>query len=239
MTSAVRGKRSNLVVKISNDLVSRMSSGEYVVGDKLPSESSLAERYSVSRTVVREAIASLRLGGLVQTQQGSGAFVAKLPGAASTNGFRPIDLQKISSVIEGLEMRLAMEVEAAALAAERRSPVQAAKIMEALEAYRLDVEKGESPFKSDFLFHVAVSNATNNPRFVEFLDLMEASITPSGQLDGPMSLSRNDKSYFDSLYEEHRKIAEAIHKSDVDGARQAMRAHITGTIARYAGFLTR
>lgn len=237
MNSDLKGKRANLVVKISSDLVSQISQGKYAIGEKLPSESQLASQYAVSRTVVREAIASLRSGGVVTTRQGAGAFVAQLPGTGTANGFKPVDLKKISSVIEGMEMRLAVEAEAAALAAERRSPVQAARIMEALDTYRLDVEQGTSPFKSDFAFHVAVAEAANNSRFKEFLHLMEAAITPGSQLDGPMSGLRHDRTYFEKLYSEHRKIAEAIYRREPEAARKAMRNHISATISRYAEIL--
>jgi len=233
-----KGKRANLVVKVSSDLTSQIAQGEFAVGDKLPSESQLVNRYSVSRTVVREAIASLRSGGIVETHQGAGAFVAQLPGAGDRGGFRPVDLKKISSVIEALEMRLAVESEAAALAAERRSPVQAARIMEALDSIRIDVEAGRSPSKSDFGFHMAIADAANNSRFAEFLHLMEAAISPRSQLDGPMAEPQRDRAHFETLFNEHKKIADAIYKRDSELARKAMHAHISGTLNRYAEMLT-
>ena len=232
-----KGKRANQVVRISNDLVSQISDGQYEIGAKLPSESKLAAQYGVSRAVVREAIAALRLSGVVKTHQGAGAFVEQLPGFKSSNGFRPVDLKKISSVIEALEMRIAIESEAAALAAERRSPVQAAQILEALEAFGQDVQSGQSPSGSDLQFHMAIAEATNNSRFSEFLTLMEAAISPRAQLDGPMADSLNSREYFENLYLEHKKIADAIYKRDSEASRKAMNTHIQGTLDRYAGML--
>ena len=81
----------------------------------------------VSRTVVREAVAALRAEGLVTTRQGSGAFVAA---DASRVPFRidPEGLSSIGDVLEVMELRLAVEVEAAALAAERITPERLAAI---------------------------------------------------------------------------------------------------------------
>lgn len=224
----------NLVVKISRELVEKISQGAFVVGDKLPSESQLAAQYSVSRTVVREAIASLRSGGIVETRQGAGAFVARLPGEEFEDRFKPVNLEKASSVMEALEMRLAVEAEAASFAAERRSPVQAARIMEALEEFRQAVEAGEDFSILDFQFHMEVAKATNNNRFPEFLTLMEAAISPRSQLDGPLCQGE----HFRCLYAEHKAVADAIFKGEPQAAREAMRRHILATLERYAEKIT-
>jgi DNA-binding FadR family transcriptional regulator len=234
--SSFKSERANLVVKISRELIDQISRGVFAVGDKLPSESQLATTYDVSRTVVREAIASLRAGGVVETRQGAGAFVANLPGAGQ-KGFKPIDLARVSSIIEVLEMRIAVESEAAALAAERRSPIQAARIIEAVRNFGRLIDQGQSSTKADFEFHTAIADATNNSRFIEFLDMVEAAISPRSQLDGPLSDVARDKVYFENLLEEHRRIADAIYAKDAKAARAAMRSHITGTLNRYADLL--
>lgn len=236
MHRASKSERANLVVKISKELMDQIIQEVYAVGEKLPSESELSEVYGVSRTVVREAIASLRAGGVVETRQGAGAFVANKPGVGQ-KGFKPIDLAKVSSIIEVLEMRIAVESEAAALAAERRSPIQAARIIEAVRNFGLRVSKGESSTKEDFEFHIAIAEAANNSRFMEYLNVVEAAISPRSQLDGPLSDVSRDKAYFENLYNEHKKIADAIYAKDVKLARQAMRDHISGTLNRYADLL--
>ncbi|WP_409524031.1 FadR/GntR family transcriptional regulator [Nitrincola sp. MINF-07-Sa-05] len=236
MSSTSKSERANLVVKISKELMDQITGELYAIGDKLPSESYLSETYGVSRTVVREAIASLRAGGIVETRQGAGAFVASKLNFGQ-KGFRPIDLARVSSIIEVLEMRIAVESEAAALAAERRSPTQAAKIVEAVRKFGHRVESGENSTKEDFEFHAVIAEATNNSRFIEFLDMVEAAISPRSQLDGPMSDVTRDKAYFENIYKEHKKIADAIYAKDVRGARQAMREHISGTLNRYADLL--
>ena len=104
--------RRNLVAEVVLQLREQIENGSFSVGDRLPSEAQLTDAFSVSRTVVREAIATLRADGLVEPRQGAGVFVLE----PETTGLRPfqiIDADKISSIIEVLELRAAVEMEAA------------------------------------------------------------------------------------------------------------------------------
>src|SRR5580698_209538 len=89
-------------------------------GERLPTEQDLVARFQVSRTVVREAIASLRAEGLVITRQGAGAFVAE---GAAARPFRIVsdELRSLTEVLNVMQLRLAVEVEAAGIAAESRN----------------------------------------------------------------------------------------------------------------------
>jgi DNA-binding transcriptional regulator YhcF (GntR family) len=110
-------RRETLTSQLTKTLTERIAKGALKPGDKLPSEQELIEQFGVSRTVVREAISSLRAAGLVATQQGVGAFVQA---AAASQPFR-IDensLDLIKEVINVVELRIGLEAEAAALAAQ-------------------------------------------------------------------------------------------------------------------------
>src|SRR5436309_5140819 len=110
---APRSLTGELVARLTEDI----TSGKIARGSQLPTEQELIAATGVSRTVVREAVAALRAEGLVVTRQGVGAFVA----AHARRPFR-IDVHALSSlheVIEVLELRTAIETEAAGLAAER------------------------------------------------------------------------------------------------------------------------
>ncbi|NIB59842.1 FadR/GntR family transcriptional regulator, partial [Agrobacterium tumefaciens] len=115
-----------LVVKVSEELRSQIAKGRYKTGDRLPSEAQLTQEFGVSRTVVREAIASLRSDGLVEPRQGAGVFVLE-PAPVERRPFHNVDLARVSSLIEMLELRTAVEGDAAGLAAIRRSPAQEEK----------------------------------------------------------------------------------------------------------------
>jgi DNA-binding FadR family transcriptional regulator len=209
-------------------------SGAVPVGKKLPGELALAAGHGVSRTVVREAIAALRADGLVEARQGAGVFVtAREPPARA---FQRLDPSRISSVIEMLELRAAVEIEAAALASERRSPAQAEAIREASDAIAARIAAGEPTTDADFAFHLAIAEATNNARFPEFLRMIGARLIPRRALreEGGEAAPAD---YLAQIQNEHRAIAEAIAARDEAAAREGMRVHLKGSQSRYRALL--
>ncbi len=113
-----RGSRT-LVSRLGETLRQAIATGQFPPGSRLPSEAQLTEAHGVSRTVVREAIASLRADRLVEARQGAGVFVLEPSSAVQPVmlSLSNIDLARVSSMIELLELRTAVEVEAAGLAA--------------------------------------------------------------------------------------------------------------------------
>src|SRR5215471_6881808 len=132
-----RSLTGELVARLTDDIIS----GKIAPGSQLPTEQELIAATGVSRTVVREAVAALRAEGLVITRQGVGAFVAQTP----RRPFR-IDasaLQSLHDVIEIMELRTGVEVEAAGLAAERASAADLRAIKRAYEAIEAAIGRGE------------------------------------------------------------------------------------------------
>lgn len=223
-----------LVVQVASALRTSILAGDYKVGDKLPSEARLTEVHGVSRTVVREAIAALRSDGLVEPRRGAGVFVLE-PVAAPGLPFQNVDHARISSIIELLELRGAVEVEAAALASTRRSPAQEENILERHRAVGECIAAGKPTSSADFALHEAIAQATNNPRFIEFMELMGQNAIPRAALaetNGDAS-----QAYLSQLHEEHGRIVTAISNGDAQGARDAMRAHLQGSQRRYRALL--
>jgi len=225
--------RPNRAALLAQDLRARILRGEVPVGAKLPSESALTRAHGVSRTVVREALASLRAEGLIASRQGAGVFVI----AAAPIGdppFRDVDPAKLSSIIEVLELREAVEVEAAGLAARRRSPAQEDAIFAACAAMEGSVAQGAPSALQDHAFHVALAEATGNPRFAQFLRLIGPGAIPRAAL-----AARAPHGYLSLIAAEHGAIARAVAAGDEAGARAAMRAHLSGARRRYRAALDR
>lgn len=124
-------------------------SGRYALGTKLPTEHELIAAFGVSRTVVREAIAALRARGLLTTRQGSGVFVSSISDKVPY-GIDPEGLGSLAKVIEVMELRMAVEIEAAALASKRASKRQVAVMAQALDVFRKAIRDGETAVKEDF-----------------------------------------------------------------------------------------
>ncbi|WP_116083421.1 FadR/GntR family transcriptional regulator [Tropicimonas sp. IMCC34011] len=234
-TASPRARARNLVGSLVDALRAEIADGTFEPGDKLPSEARLTERFGVSRTVVREAIAGLRADGLVAPRQGAGVFVLEPPEV--TTPFHLADYERISSVIEMLELRVAVEMEAASLAAVRRSPQQEEAIFEAAALLPRHAKEGRPTKEADLAFHLAVADATNNPRFREFLEVLGLSMIPRAALTIGDAPSPPD--YIDLLSAEHSSIAEAISAGDSEAARGAAQAHLRNSMARYREYIRR
>ncbi len=239
-TATHPGKRRSLTAHVQAILRERIAGGAIGPGDRLPTEKALIEEFGVSRTVIREAVARLAADGLVEPRQGAGVFVLEPPKAkAGALSLLSADSGKISSILEALELRTAVEIEAAGLAAERCSPAQEAKIGEALDEIDAAVARGESAAAADFAFHLAIAEATNNRYYREFLEFLGNRTIPRAQFarkDGSAPVPMAKLRQFQA---EHRHIAEAIAERDPNRARDAMRIHLRGSLERYRALIRR
>lgn len=226
-----------LVVRVREAMRAQIGRGDYRPGDRLPSEARLTQEFGVSRTVIREAIAALRADGLVDPRQGAGVFVLEPP-APDAPAFRNLDLARVSSLIEMLELRAAVEGDAAGYAASRRSPAQEQRIVETYEELRALTRAGTPSSEADFRFHLAIAEAANNPRFSEFLRLIGPTIIPR-RVFSPDDGAPLPAEFLRLLDSEHTAIVTAILSGDPEAARAAMRAHLIDSQARYCAFLRR
>ena len=225
-------RKPKLADLVIGTLRERIEAGEYRAGGKLPTESEMTGIFGVSRTVVREAIAALAADGLVQARQGAGVFI--VPSAASAFGtIAASQSSKISVAINVLEVRMGIEIEAAGLAAMRRSVSQDAAILEAWNEYNRLMHQGGGTGKADFAFHRAIAAATNNPFYIEILDRLGSRTIPCDVASpwGTESVLSSD--YQAALHREHRLIMQAISAQDADNAREAMRRHLSLSQERY------
>ena len=142
-----------------------ITDGRLVAGAQLPTEPGLIERFGVSRTVIREALAELRAAGLVKAEQGRGVFVCDMP-----PGNEPYlsgeDQGSIPKTLEMLELRVGIETESAALAAVRRSSAQEFEIRACNDEMADLVAAKASASQADYDFHLAIARATNNSFYV-------------------------------------------------------------------------
>jgi DNA-binding FadR family transcriptional regulator len=225
----------NLTEEIVARIAAEIRSGRLAPGARLPTELELMTAMGVSRTVVREAVAALKAEGLVVTRQGLGAFVAI---DASRVAFRIASEGKagsssITDVLSVMELRLAVEVEAAALAAERASERELVRIDSALAAIDAAIGDAGTAVAEDFAFHRSIAEATHNPHFVQFLDFLGRHVIPRHAIRAAQGTREEQLAYLGRLQKEHARIAVAISARNVAGARKAMRAHLDKSLARY------
>ena len=226
--------------KLSEHVVSALRDqilgGQILPGQKLPTEGQMTETFRVSRTVIREAMASLAADGLVESRQGAGVFVLEHPTLAF--GSFSQDIKKVSQAINVLEVRMGIEIESAGLAAQRHNAAQEARIQEAFFEFERLLNLGEPTGKADFAFHREIASATNNPFYVEIIDALGDRTIPCDRNSPWYSVEVLSSEYLAGLQREHLLILKAISASDPDAARAAMRAHLVAAQNRYRYRLT-
>jgi DNA-binding FadR family transcriptional regulator len=224
----------NLTTGLIDTLVAQIESGNLAPGQRLPTEQAIVDATGVSRTVVREALASLKARGLIRTRQGLGAFVAANRPARSFT-ISPDDLRSIDEVLRLLELRMGVEVEAAGLAAQRRSEADIDRMQGHLDALEASISAAGSGADEDFAFHRAVLVATQNPYFARFFDSFGSLIIPRQRVRLDALNPAERRQYLRRIQREHMAILTAILDGNAEAAQQAARNHLAKSYARYRG----
>jgi DNA-binding FadR family transcriptional regulator len=223
------GRRERLGDQLYGQLLERIVSGALKAGDKLPSENEICRSFHVSRPTVREAMMRLNADGLVVTRQGSGTFVQKRP---SGHLVRLADVADVAGMLRCQEVRIALEGQTAALAAQRRTPGQLNQIFVALDGLLAALDGAGAPAQADFAFHQAVAMASGNALFTELLEMLNERIQHLMQV--ALSITRaGSKERARRVLEEHEAIAEAIEGGDAEAASLAMRYHLHRSRQRF------
>ncbi|MCG5235323.1 FadR/GntR family transcriptional regulator [Xanthobacter oligotrophicus] len=194
-------------------------------GGRLPTEAQLCKLYSVSRTVVREALSRLKIDGIVASRQGQGSVVLRRPNAGV---FAFPFVSSIADMQRFFEFRQLIEGEVAALAASRRTHEELVRIRAAFDAVSRALSQNEPGIEEDLAFHFAIADAAHNKFLSSPLLSARDNFVQCIQFARALSTKPNEK-IGQRLEVEHRLILEAIEAADEDGARAAMIAHLTNT----------
>ncbi|AXS41604.1 FadR/GntR family transcriptional regulator [Breoghania sp. L-A4] len=234
LKSAIAGRVSrNSHAFVVHELGKAIVNGELKVGTLLPGDAELAERFSVSRTVLREAMKTLAAKGLVFARARIGTRVTE---RTAWNFF---DADVLTWHLEyGLdsdflthlsEMRLAFEPYAARLAARHATSEDIARMYEHAEAMRT-ASSTEAVALADLALHMAVLDASRNPFMYSVGNLIEAALVTSFQLSSPFG----DPARQRGAALAHRAIVEAIEAGDPDAAAKATERVIIEGLDRVA-----
>ena len=227
------GSPVHLTDRVKLDLLRLIEADNLKPGDKLPSADRLCEQFSVSRTVVREAIASLKAEGRVRSLRGSGVYVATPSERQAATSMFMAAPQEIGDILDFMEFRIALEVEAAGLAAERRTETHLLRMAQALTQFRRHMSDSTLASGSDRAFHRAIADATNNNRFRLFVDEVGERLIPRRALGASFADERSKTEFLEVIAGEHQRIYDAISERKPDEARIAMRRHLEDGRRRY------
>jgi len=230
-TPLARRRPRSLALELVSSLGERSRDGRLKVGDKMPTEAAIMAEFDVSRTVVREALSKLQASGLVDTRHGIGTFVL---GLGDDAGFKISREQygTLQDVVAVLELRIGLETEAAALAAQRRTEANLEAMRKALDALSYALEHGSDAVAADFLFHQEVARATQNDHFADLMTTLGSRIIPRARLEPAQVMTDERREYLRRVNGEHESIFDAISAQDSEGARAAMRTHLANSRER-------
>ncbi|MGW3954509.1 FadR/GntR family transcriptional regulator [Streptomyces sp. NPDC004752] len=216
---------SPLVEQATVRLREQITGGEWAVGTKLPGETTLAKSLGVGRSTVREALRALAGAGLVQARQGAGVFVI----ATKPKEDWSTQLRK-AAITDVYEVRMGVEVEAAQLAAQRRTDDDIAALHGALAGRRDAANAGNAEFvEADIVLHEAVVAAAHNPvltgLFTEFIPVLQQRLLDLVEL---LNLRSDDPNHGD---EGHAALVNAVVRGDTEAAGRALRDELKQTLA--------
>lgn len=225
---AMSRRTPNLAAGLVDELTMRIRDGRLGVGERLPTEAAIVNEFGVSRTVVREALSKLQAAHLVETRHGIGSFVI---GSGERDSFRfSLDqLATLREVIGVLEFRIGIEVEAAGLAALRRSDESLKVMRESLVEFALAIDNNTDSVSADFLLHSEIARATQNTLFVDLMAYLGSMLIPRRRIDTAIVTGEDRRDYLRRVHGEHESIVNAIANNDSEAARAAMRTHLSNS----------
>ncbi|MEL0539418.1 FadR/GntR family transcriptional regulator [Staphylococcus debuckii] len=214
--------KTKIYEKIADIILEQIKSGEYAVGDKLPSIQALSKEYGVSVASVREAFNALRTIGVIEIKQGYGTFVTKQ---------EPVffNLEETSlthrQVEELLELRAIVELATVKKAAAHSTAEDLAEMEAALKMMERAVTDGTSGEAADLKFHLAIAKAAQNSMLFDLMNNISDVIQETMKETRKVYLFNKQKT-LKRLYDEHLKIYHALTSEDAEAAEAYMSAHL-------------
>ncbi len=215
--------RTTLSEQVALQLSAEIEGGRWARGEKLPSEADLCKVFNVGRSTLREAMKSLSFIGLIRMRAGEGSYVAE---ERSSYMERPLLLSRgvlntEKEVNDLCETRLLMEVETAALCAQRASDEDFGELEKIVQKMKISIGRGGEEFSNlDLSFHMAIAGASRNHVIIDLLkhirESLEELIVKSLLLPAGTEMA----------YKQHRALLDVMKQRNAAKARHAMRAHL-------------
>ncbi|MEU7578348.1 FCD domain-containing protein [Streptomyces sp. NPDC041068] len=215
---------SPLVEQAAARLREQITGGHWPVGTKLPGETTLAKELGVGRSTLREALRALAGAGLVRPRQGAGVFVVATEPVADW----PTRLRR-AAVTDVYEVRMLVEVQAARLAALRRTDEDVAAMRAALDGRKAAAAGADAEFvDADIALHAAVVAAARNPvltdLFAEFMPALRQGLIDLLELT---DVRAEEENHGDVA---HTALVRAVEAMDAEEAARVAQAELQETL---------
>lgn len=213
-------RNSNLSQRMAQALGRQIVCGVYDRNESLPTEAELCERFGVSRSAVREAVKMLSAKGLITSKPRQGIRIQP------EEQWNIFDTDLLSWSLESnpsmkvlkefLQMRIAIEPEAASLAARFATQEQIDAIEATLDRMRTTRDNLEAELDADIAFHVSILYASNNRFYIRLRDFIQTALRVSIRHTSPI------KANHDGVIEDHAKVFSAIKNRNPERAKHTM-----------------
>lgn len=199
-------------------------SGDLKVGQRLPTENELAERFGVSRTSVREALKALDVIGVCESRQGGGSFIVNKVQKRTTNNLSLLFAMNNGKIDDLIQLRRCIETESVRNIIETGDEKTVAELGEIIDKYNsCSTEKERELY--DTQFHSKIIESSGNIMFTFLLNalsfLYDQNISLVAQVISGGAYPEN------LLIREHNELYEAIKNRDMELARKALDEHFT------------
>lgn len=211
-------QKVNLVQEVVDRLRGQILTGQFGPEGRLPPEGELGATFHVSRTVIREAMRTLRAQGLVEVSQGRRPRVRPADPQVAIDSLQALLERSKVSLLHLIEVRRPLEGEIAALAAQRAGPSHVQALEEAI-CRQADAATLDAQVDADVRFHQILAEASGNPVFRLLLTTLAGLLRKSRE----ETISRTGKP---RALSGHRAIFAAVKRHDPAGARAAMLKHL-------------
>jgi len=211
----------------------RILDGSYALGSRLPAETALCGEFGMSRPVVREALARLRVEGLVESRQGAGSFVRRVAGEdRPRHGFEPV--RNLGDVRQCFDFRAALEGEAASFAAVNRTEAALIEIRGLAGAFDAATAEARMGDDADFDLHLMIARASGITFFESVIASMHHHVMVGMKLAGDLA-GGDVRERLAAVRAEHHAVLDAIERREPEAARLSMQAHIDNSRRRLFG----
>ncbi len=219
--------RGTLADQVTNRLLEYIESQHLKPGDLLPSETSLVNSFGVSRPVIREALKSLEGKGVIEIVNGKGALVRPIDSDPLRLFFLRAMQMEYGTMLELMEVRKGLEVQSAALAAQRRDEKDLAAIGQVVRAMRACISDLDGFIRLDVEFHLRVAAASHNSMLVSLVESIRDALRNT-IIAGLRS--RGEGLEVESIQRTHERLYESLVEGDVQAAMETMEQHFDEAI---------
>jgi GntR family transcriptional repressor for pyruvate dehydrogenase complex len=222
-----RLRHSSLTARVAKRLVLLIQEDDLQPGDFLPSQAALSERFGVSRPIMREAMQGLAGSGVIEVHNGRGAKVAPINRDPLLAFFQRAVQFERKAVVELMELRKGIEVQAALLAAERRTPDQLDAMRRIVDQMRVHLRDTVAYNALDLELHLTIVEAAGNTMLLHLVaslrETLHDSITEGFRHRQTDELLARTQTI-------HEELVDAIDSGDPSLARRAMERHFEDAI---------